>query len=51
MIKEEQEHVKSMWSQNGMSQELYRRFAMQLLNLRSQGMDSTAPFALLVSSE
>jgi len=42
MIKEEQEHVKSMWSQNGMSQELYRRFAMQLLNLRSQGMDNGA---------
>jgi hypothetical protein len=42
MIKEEHERMRALWRRHGLSDELYRRFMMYLLNQRSQGMDSTA---------
>jgi hypothetical protein len=42
MIKEEHERMKAVWHRNGLSDDLHRRFTMYLLNLRSQGMDSTS---------
>lgn len=41
MIKQEHERVKALWKSHDLSDEIYRRFTMYLLNLRSQGMDST----------